>query len=173
MAIVCCKPPLKIQSKNTPKTPLLCCTAHTDIHTCQYTLSSMTMAPLVLGTHIHSSVRTGCQPLLQSLRRPRAPGRYPTRRSNCNMTVQAAAAVSNALKVYEADSMDAALLKDFASRPRVDFQSILERVSEYRVDVPTGCSYTSPCRTLHTGGSNRRQCACSWGRGCQRVHTAI
>ncbi len=44
------------------------------------------------------------------------------------MTVQAAAAVSSALKVYEADSMDAASLTDFASRPRVDFQSILDRV---------------------------------------------
>lgn len=36
--------------------------------------------------------------------------------------------MSSALKVYEADTMDAALLKDFASRPRVDFQSILDRV---------------------------------------------
>lgn len=47
------------------------------------------------------------------------------------MTVHAAAAVSNALKVYEADSMDAASLKDFVSRPRVDFQSILDRVRGY------------------------------------------
>lgn len=95
------------------------------------TYTQYSMAPLTVSGSPTSVVRSGCG--TPSLRRQVVPGRCPSRASRRNMTVQAAAAVSNALKVYEADTMDAASLKEFASRPRVDFQSILERVRMNRL----------------------------------------
>lgn len=73
--------------------------------------------------------------------------RSPASQRTARLCVQAVAAPASPMKVFQAESMDEAALREFTSRPRIDFTSILGTVGGPGGVGSLGCHRR--CRCCH------------------------